>query len=102
MLRLDAERRARLVDVSWSGEGGDTYAVRVSVRAWDRRGLLRDVTTVLSAENVDIAALDTEADPRDQSVAIHTTLRVRDLEHLSRVLDRIGQLPNVFEARRTG
>jgi GTP pyrophosphokinase len=102
MLRLDAARRARLVDVAWTGEGGDTYAVRVSVRAWDRRGLLRDVTTVLSAENVDITALDTQADPSEQCVEIHTTVQVRDLEHLSRVLDRIAQLPNVFEARRTG
>ena len=102
MLRLDAEQRARLLDVSWSGESGDTWPVKVSVRAWDRRGLLRDVTTVLSAENVDIAALDTGSEDGEQGVHIELTLHVRDLEHLSRVLDRIGQVPNVFEARRTG
>ena len=72
------------------------------LRAWDRRGLLRDVTTVLSAENVDIAALDTRSGDGEQGVHIDLTLRVRDLEHLSRVLDRIAQVPNVFEARRTG
>jgi len=102
MLRLDAEQRGRLVDVSWSGESAETWPVRVAVRAWDRRGLLRDVTTVLTAENVNISALDTHGDGGEQSVEILATLHVRDLEHLSRVLDRIGQVPNVFEARRTG
>ena len=101
MLRLDADRRSRLVDVSWAGADADTYGVRVQVRAYDRQGLLRDLTTVLSSEGVNIDALDTRSVGRDHTAEISMSLQVRDLPHLSRVLDLIGQLPNVFEARRT-
>ena len=90
------------MDVSWSGEDEERYAVSVVVRAYDRQGLLRDVTTVLSTEGVNISALDTRNVGRDQTAEIRMTLQVSDLAHLSRVLDFIGQLPNVFEARRTG
>jgi len=103
MLRLDEARRTRLVDVSWAGESSDqTYAVRVLVRAYDRRGLLSDVTTVLSAQGVNIDALDTRTAEQDRIAEIRITLQVSDLTHLSRVLDLVGQIPNVFEARRTG
>ena len=102
MLRLEGERRARLVDVSWPGAQLDTYAVDVVVRAWDRQGLVRDVATVLSAERINIQAMDTRVVARDQTAEIRMTVQVRDLTHLSRVLDLVCQLPNVFEARRTG
>jgi (p)ppGpp synthase/HD superfamily hydrolase len=60
------------------------------------------VTTVLSSERVNIESMDTRVLAREQTAEMRMTLRVRDLTHLSRVLDLIGQLPNVFEARRTG
>ncbi len=101
MLRLDEERRARLVDVSWSGPDTDTYAVSIEVRAFDRQGLLRDITTVLTAEGVNIDALDTRHVGQDRTAEIRLTVQVSDLTHLSRVLDIINQIPNVYEAHRT-
>ena len=43
-----------------------------------------------------------EADLRAAEAEVRMTLQVRDLAHLSRVPDIVSQLPNVFEARRTG
>ena len=76
--------------------------MNVLLRAYDRKGLLKDVTTVLTAEGVDINAMTTTDVARDQTAEIRMTIQVASLEHLSRVLDRMGQLSNVFEARRTG
>jgi GTP pyrophosphokinase len=101
MLRLEGERRARLVDVSWPGTQADTYAVDIVVRAWDRQGLVRDVATVLSAERINIEAMDIRTETREQIAEIRMSVQVRDLTQLSRVLDLVSQLPNVFEARRT-
>ncbi|MDH3316768.1 MAG: GTP diphosphokinase [Gammaproteobacteria bacterium] len=101
MLRLDAERRRRLIDVKWTATDTKTYPVDVQINAYDRQGLLRDVTTILAAESVNVVSLDTRTRSEDQSAEIKMTVEVSDLSHLSRVLDRISQLPNVIEARRT-
>jgi GTP pyrophosphokinase len=101
MLRLDAERRTRLIDVSWMVTDTDTYPVDVLINAYDRQGLLRDITTVLASEGVNLLSLDTRTNPRDQTAEIRTTVEVSDLGHLSRILDRISQLRNVIDARRT-
>ncbi len=101
MLRLDAERRRRLIDVKWTATDTKTYPVDVQINAYDRQGLLRDVTTILAAESVNVVSLDTRTRSEDQSAEIKMTVEVSDLSHLSRILDRISQLPNVIEARRT-
>jgi GTP pyrophosphokinase len=100
MLRLDVQRRARLVDVDWPGEALSTYAVNVVLRAYDRQGLLRDVSAILTAQRVNIEALSTNTNHRDQTTQTTMTLHVSSLEQLSRVLDLFTQLPNVFEAHR--
>ncbi|MDX1529379.1 MAG: ACT domain-containing protein, partial [Gammaproteobacteria bacterium] len=101
MLRLDPERRRRLIDVHWTASDAKTYPVDVQVNAYDRQGLLRDVTTVLASEGVNVVSLDTRTMSEDQMAEIRMTVEVSDLSHLSRILDRITQLPNVIDARRT-
>ena len=95
MLRL--RERERLVSVSW-GERIRTYPVPVRVKAYDRQGLMVDISTLLNNEGVNIA---------DVTVKIHQNLadiklvvEVQDIEQLSRVLTRIENLPNVMEAQR--
>ena len=100
MLRLDVQRRARLVDVDWPGETVATYPVKVLLRAYDRQGLLRDVSAILTAQRVNIEALSSNTNHRDQTTQTTMTIHVSSLEQLSRVLDLFTQLPNVFEAHR--
>lgn len=100
MLRLPESDRARLIEVSWAGTSRETYPVEVVVDAFDRGGLLRDVTAVVANEKIDITGLQSRSDARHQTASIRMTLEVEDLRQLQRVLDRIGQVPNVYEARR--
>jgi GTP pyrophosphokinase len=95
ILRL--RERERLVSVSW-GERVRTYPVPVRIKAYDRQGLMGDISNLLNNEGVNIA---------DVAVKIHQNLadiklvfEVRDIEQLSRVLTRIENLPNVMEAQR--
>jgi len=48
-----------------------------------------------------VLSLDTRTSTQDQTAEIQATVEVSDFGHLSRVLDRITQLRNVIEARRT-
>lgn len=99
-MRLKQEDPAREVEVQWQTREADTYAVDIQVRAWDRTGLLRDITAVLANEQVNVTGVQTHSDKRDSTASMRITLEVTGLSKLSRVLTRIEQLPNVIEARR--
>tara|TARA_Y100001934_G_C11954385_1_gene586463 strand:+ start:190 stop:549 length:360 start_codon:yes stop_codon:yes gene_type:complete len=99
VLRLPPEDRSRLIEVTWTPGIDDVYPVTVEIVAYDRQGLLRDITTVVSAENVNVAALDAGTKRSDETVRINITVEVRSLSELGRVVDRIHALSNVIEAR---
>lgn len=101
LLRLSAQRPDRLVQVDWPG-GGLRHPVDVFIEAYDRQGLLRDISSLLSGEKVNILAANTLTDRASQRARMTLTLEVADAAQLSRVLDRIGQLRNVFEVHRKG
>ncbi len=95
---LHRDDTERLLQVDW-GTGEQTYAVPVTVKAYDREGLLGDISTLLQTENVNIANVSVSF---NRSVAdVKLVVEVRDLEQLSRVLTRIESVPNVLEAQRT-
>jgi GTP pyrophosphokinase len=102
LLQLSDEDRERLVDVQWTQGEGTFYAVDVQVRAFDRQGLLRDITAVLSQERVNVIAASTRTDPKDHTADVSLTLEISEVDQLARVLKKMSQLPNVLEARRLG
>ena len=69
-------------------------------RAWDRSGLLRDVTGLLGNEKVNVLAVNTLTDTDEGIARLRITLEVDGLESLGRLFSRIQQLPNVTEVRR--
>ena len=96
------EEQARLIDVAWSGGAEETWPVEIAVEAYDRKGLLRDVTAVVSNEAVNIISIDSNTNARSRIVNMRITVEVYGIKQLSRVLDRLAQLPNVFDCRRLG
>ncbi|HLA08908.1 MAG TPA: bifunctional (p)ppGpp synthetase/guanosine-3',5'-bis(diphosphate) 3'-pyrophosphohydrolase [Anaerolineales bacterium] len=93
--RKDTER---FLQVDW-GTVEQTFAVPVTVKAYDREGLLGDISTLLQNEGVNIANVSVNF---NRSLAdLRLVVEVRDLEQLSRVLTRIESVPNVLEAQRT-
>jgi guanosine-3',5'-bis(diphosphate) 3'-pyrophosphohydrolase len=89
--------RERLVRVSW-GEPKATYPIPVRIKAFDRDGLMKDVSTLIADEGVSMSKISVET-TRNMAV-FDLVLEVRDIVHLSRVLDRLENLTNVIEARR--
>ncbi len=100
VLNLDDGERSRLIDVEWSGDEQETWPVEIVIEAHDRKHLLRDITAVVSGETLNIVAMDLKSDASTNTVIVNLTLELRSLEQLSLVLDRLLQLPNVFECRR--
>ncbi len=99
VLQLPEEKHNRLIEVSW-GEEPDAFPVEIYLRAFDRQGLLRDITQILSNEHVNILEANTHKNFEDQSVWMKMTLEVRNITQLRDIMDKIGQLHNVFEVQR--
>ncbi|HBY07439.1 MAG TPA: (p)ppGpp synthetase [Chloroflexi bacterium] len=95
---LRIQDRERLVQVSW-GAPSNTFPVPIRVRAYDRDGLLKDVSTLLADEKINMNKVRVDV-TRGNTAIFDLIIEVRDVEHLSRVLDRLEKLDNVFEARR--
>lgn len=94
---LRVRDRERLVQVSW-GEPMSTYPIPVQMKAYDRDGLMRDVSTLIADAGINMSRVQVEV---DQNLAIfNLVLEVRDISELSLVLTRLENLPNVIEARR--
>ena len=99
ILNLSDDRRKRLIEVAW-GSTRNVYPVDVRVEAFDRQGLLRDITAILSNEKVNLVRANSLTNATDQTVIMDLTLEITDTGQLSRLLDKFAQVPNVVEARR--
>jgi GTP pyrophosphokinase len=95
MLRLND--RERLVKVSW-GEAQKTFPVAVLIKAYDRQGLMGDISSILTNEGINV--LDINLKVNQNLAAFNLILEIGDIAQLSRVLTKIENLPNVMEARR--
>lgn len=97
------EDNERLIEVEWGQSESQTnltYPVDISIRAYDRTGLLRDITSIVTNEKINIIATNTITDKTDNQVKMTMTLEVNHLDQLSRVLEKIDNLTNVTEVSR--
>lgn len=100
ILQLRLEEPQRIIEVEWGERARTQYPVNIEVQAWDRSGLLRDVTGVLGNEKVNVLAVNTLTDTDDGIARMRITVEVDGLETLGRLFSRIQQLSNVIEVRR--
>jgi GTP pyrophosphokinase len=87
----------RLVAVSW-GKSQTLYAVRLRIDAWDRVGLLRDITSLVSGERVNIASCVSEED--EGTCAITLTVYIDGISQLSRLFSKLESVNGVMGAAR--
>jgi GTP pyrophosphokinase len=100
LARLSAKAPARVLAVSWGKLGGGEFPVDIEVQAFDRRGLVRDVSAALADEKISIQGMNTVTDKRDNIARMQIAIMITGLPQLSKVLARIAQLPNILSAKR--
>lgn len=99
-LQRQAEEPERIIAVDWAEKPGRSYAVEIFIEAFDRHGLLRDITTLLDRERVNVSALNTLSNKDKNTAEMTLTIEVEDFGSLSRVLAKLNHLPNVSTVRR--
>jgi GTP pyrophosphokinase len=100
LVRMRATKPERVLHVEWAATNGAGPSVELSVSAYDRSGLVRDITDVLAFERLSIEAMTTTTDRGAGTAHVLVTVGIGDLEQLTRVLKRLTTIPNVIHARR--
>ena len=90
--------RERLVEVNW-GRHGHLYPVAVHINGWDRVGLLRDVSTIVAEEQVNMVGVYTQ-EQGDNLISIFVTLETTGVEQLSRLMNKLESIKGVVTVSR--
>jgi len=102
LLRMRALKPERVLHVDWNLDQDFQMPVRIRVEAFDRRGLLRDVSDVCAQERLSIDGVNSNTNPADRIATIEIRTAVRDVEQLQQVLRRLGAVGSVLRAERVG
>jgi len=97
--RLATRRPERILSVEW-GQAASGFEVNIHIRALERRTLLKDITTVIAQENVNILSINSHIRPHNERMQLRLRLKVNDYEQLSTLLGKLDALPGVEHAQR--
>ncbi|MDO9469025.1 MAG: bifunctional (p)ppGpp synthetase/guanosine-3',5'-bis(diphosphate) 3'-pyrophosphohydrolase [Thiobacillus sp.] len=89
---------ARMMPAEWVLDAGAAFEVDILLKAFDRQGLLRDISDVIAKDKLDVLRVNTET--RGEVAHMQLSVRVRELQQLSRLLARLQHVQNVIEVRR--
>jgi GTP pyrophosphokinase len=95
---IHVDEKARLIGVDW-GKTKQLFPVSVRIDAWDRVGLLRDLSQIAADEKVNMSNVRTHANG-DRTTTLHITLETTGVEQLSRILGRMEGVRSVFSVSR--
>ena len=94
---LDVER---IVDVQWNIKGKQTYPVNMRVVCHDKKGLLAEVSTVISSLDINISHAEVDTRLADMQAILSFKLDVNDLQQFNQVLVAIKKLKSVISVER--
>jgi GTP pyrophosphokinase len=100
LARLRAKQPDRVLPVAWGTDRDQSYPVEFSVLAFDRRGLVRDVSGVLADAKLSIERMNTATNHAERTADMTVGVRVHDLRELDAVLARIAGLSDVIRVQR--
>lgn len=100
ILQLVADEPERIIKVDWAEKPEQFYSVDVMIEAFDRHGLLRDITALLDRERINVSAMQTLSNKSKNTVDMSLRIEVSSFSDLSRVLVRLSRLPNVSSVKR--
>ena len=96
---LNEREVSRLIDVEWEAAPTETYPISIRVEAYDRTGLLSDITQVVAENKVNIVAAHVGVTP-DHTAVVTATIQVHSVSQLARVMGRIETLKDVISVQR--
>ena len=104
MLHLSGPERMRLISAEWEkpaeGEGGGSYLAEIKMYTYDRKGLLMDMSRILTEMGMDVKTMNVRTS-KQGTATIETGFIVHGREELARVIEKLRQLDGVLDIERT-
>jgi len=91
--------KERLIEVFWTSDGSSKVQTKISIECLDKSGILANITGLLSANNVNITAVKANS-TADKRAFIEFTIEVKDRNHLTDIINKINQVPEVLSIKR--
>jgi GTP pyrophosphokinase len=101
LARMVKQKPQRLLQVEWTLDSAARIGATLTIEAFDRRGLLRDISDLIAEEHLSIEGVASHTDPRDRIARFEVRLTVRDAAELARLQRRLARIPNVYRVRRS-
>jgi len=99
-LGLNQRSPERIIEVGWGQSDTATYPVDLTLRAHDRSGLIRDISTVLADEDANVVNMSSHTEKKTMQTVMDISIEIRDLPTLSTAITRLEQLSNVVSVSR--
>jgi GTP pyrophosphokinase len=100
LLQIAEQHPERVIDVDWGTAPDERFEVDIAIEAYDRQGLLRDVTSMFANARINVISIETQTNRKTHAAVMRLTVEVGDLGSLSKLLERLNRLKNVISARR--
>jgi GTP pyrophosphokinase len=99
-LGLNLRYPERIVEIGWGQQDTGAYPVDLTLHAFDRSGLIRDITSVLADDHANVIDLKSHTDKKSMQVVMDISIEISDLPTLSTAITRLEQISNVVSVRR--
>ncbi len=94
------EHPERFIEASWEEDYSGGYVSNLRIIATDRSGLIRDVTSILANEKINVIGMTTESDTQKQIATMGLKLEVYNVGAFNRVVSKLSQLDEMIEVKR--
>ena len=99
-LGLNRRHPERIVEIGWGEQDASVYPVDLTLHAFDRSGLIRDITSVLADDHANVIELKSHTDKKSMQVVMDISIEISDLPTLSTAITRLEQISNIVSVRR--
>lgn len=100
ILALDSTKDNRLVEVSWGETAHPHYPLELDIQAYDRQGLIRDITHLMSLEHANVIHFTTTVNKAEHTAHVQLMAEIENLERVSRLMEKLQKLPNIISVVR--
>lgn len=100
LLHLKSVDSSRFIAVSWGGGESHVYPVDINLEAYDRQGLLRDITSLLTVNRINVLGMNTKTDVKQHVARMSLTVEISEMSELAKLFDKLSSLPNVISVER--
>jgi len=99
-LQLAHDEPERIIKLSWGAQKVAYFTANIHLEAWDRIGLLRDVSTILDTESINVTGIITKSNHETSMVRMDIECEIEGIHSLSQLINMLSQLPNVIMVQR--